>query len=93
MAGYTTPGLDYGGATPVDEKYQIDGIPELNKTKNTTDIRGYSVSGVRFPADRTILFGIKSIKEQNLVQLNIDLVQRGVAGDDSWYSKPQKNIL
>ncbi|QTE22056.1 glycoside hydrolase family 2 TIM barrel-domain containing protein [Polaribacter cellanae] len=30
------------------------------------------------------------IKEKNLVQLNIDLGQRGVAGDDSWYSKPQE---
>ncbi|QCX39742.1 DUF4981 domain-containing protein [Aureibaculum algae] len=30
------------------------------------------------------------IKEQDLVQLNIDLQQRGLAGDDSWYSKPQK---
>jgi len=30
------------------------------------------------------------IKEQDLVQLNIDLKQRGVAGDDSWYSKPQE---
>lgn len=28
------------------------------------------------------------IKEQNLIQLNIDLEQRGLAGDDSWYSKP-----
>ena len=30
------------------------------------------------------------IEEKNLVQLNIDLGQRGVAGDDSWYSKPQE---
>jgi beta-galactosidase len=30
------------------------------------------------------------IKEKNLVQLNIDLGQRGVAGDDSWRSKPQE---
>ncbi|MFT4534629.1 MAG: beta-galactosidase [Saprospiraceae bacterium] len=65
-----TPGLYYGGSTPVPEKYQIDVIPELNKTKHTTDI-----------------------KEQDLVQLNIDLIQRGVAGDDSWYSKPQKKYL
>lgn len=31
---------------------------------------------------------INDIKEQDLVQLNIDLGQRGLAGDDSWYSKP-----
>ncbi|QTD38877.1 DUF4981 domain-containing protein [Polaribacter batillariae] len=30
------------------------------------------------------------IKEKNLVQLNIDFGQRGVGGDDSWYSKPQE---
>ncbi len=30
------------------------------------------------------------IKEKDLVELNIDLGQRGVAGDDSWYSKPQE---
>jgi beta-galactosidase len=30
------------------------------------------------------------IKEKDLIQLNIDLGQRGVAGDDSWYSKPQE---
>lgn len=30
------------------------------------------------------------IKEQDLIQLNIDFEQRGLAGDDSWYSKPQK---
>ncbi|WKD86965.1 Evolved beta-galactosidase subunit alpha [Polaribacter huanghezhanensis] len=30
------------------------------------------------------------IKEQNLVQLNIDLVQRGLGGDDSWGAKPQE---
>ena len=30
------------------------------------------------------------IKEQDLIQLNIDFAQRGLAGDDSWYSKPQK---
>ena len=31
---------------------------------------------------------INDIKEQDLVQLNIDLGQRGVAGDDSWGSRP-----
>ena len=30
------------------------------------------------------------IKEQDLIQLNIDLNQRGLAGDDSWWSKPQE---
>jgi beta-galactosidase len=30
------------------------------------------------------------IKEKEMVQLNIDLGQRGLAGDDSWWSKPQE---
>ncbi|MCO4820455.1 MAG: DUF4981 domain-containing protein [Flavobacteriaceae bacterium] len=30
------------------------------------------------------------INEKELVQLNIDLGQRGLAGDDSWWSKPQE---
>ncbi len=29
------------------------------------------------------------IKSQDLVQLNIDLSQRGLGGDDSWYARPQ----
>ena len=33
------------------------------------------------------------IKEQDLIQLNIDSEQRGLAGDDSWWSKPQKKYL
>ena len=33
------------------------------------------------------------IKEKNLVQLNIDLGQRGLGGDDSWWAMPQKHYL
>ncbi|MCF8274446.1 MAG: hypothetical protein K9I95_11500 [Flavobacteriaceae bacterium] len=33
---------------------------------------------------------IKDIKEKDLIQLNIDFEQRGVGGDDSWYSRPQE---
>lgn len=33
------------------------------------------------------------IKEQDLVQLNIELVQRGVAGNDSWGSRPEDKYL
>ncbi|WP_231874597.1 glycoside hydrolase family 2 TIM barrel-domain containing protein [Polaribacter atrinae] len=66
----TTAGLSYGGNTKINKEYQIDGIPKINASKHTIDI-----------------------KEQDLVQLNIDLAQRGVAGDDSWYSKPQEKYL
>ncbi|WP_027136578.1 glycoside hydrolase family 2 TIM barrel-domain containing protein [Gaetbulibacter saemankumensis] len=66
----TAEGLNYGKVDDVDVEYRIDGIPELNRSKHTIDI-----------------------KEQDLVQLNIDLDQRGVAGDDSWGSKPRKKYL
>jgi beta-galactosidase len=36
---------------------------------------------------------INDIKQKDLIQLNIDLGQRGVAGDDSWWSKPQDKYL
>jgi beta-galactosidase len=66
----TTADLLYSGKDKIDDAYQIDGIPDVNGSKHTIDI-----------------------KEQNLVQLNIDLEQRGIAGDDSWYSKPQEKYL
>lgn len=49
----TTEGLDYGDEAKVALEYRIDGIPKVNQSKHTIDI-----------------------KEQDLVQLNIDLVQR-----------------
>ena len=33
---------------------------------------------------------INDIKEKELVQLNIDLGQRGLGGDDSWWARPQE---
>tara|TARA_R110001592_G_scaffold58841_1_gene178495 strand:- start:3643 stop:6996 length:3354 start_codon:yes stop_codon:yes gene_type:complete len=63
----TTAGIVYNGNESLDTEYRIDGIPQINGSKHTIDI-----------------------KEQDLVQLNIDLGQRGLAGDDSWYSKPQE---
>jgi beta-galactosidase len=63
----TTEGLIYNKNETLDDTYKIDGIPKINSSKHTIDI-----------------------KEQDLVQLNIDLGQRGLGGDDSWYSKPQE---
>ncbi|SNY99805.1 glycoside hydrolase family 2 TIM barrel-domain containing protein [Flagellimonas pacifica] len=65
-----TAGLSYGATQDTNDEYKIDGIPEINISKHTTDI-----------------------KEQDLVQLNIDLTQRGVGGDDSWYAKPQEKYM
>jgi beta-galactosidase len=36
---------------------------------------------------------INDIVEQDLVELNIDLAQRGVGGDDSWGAKPQEEYM
>ena len=33
---------------------------------------------------------INDIKKQDLIQLNIDLNQRGLGGDDSWGARPQE---
>lgn len=62
--------LDYGNAAKKDIEHRIDGIPEFNQSKHTTDI-----------------------KEQDLVQLNIDLEQRGVGGNNSWGAKPEEKYL
>jgi beta-galactosidase len=62
----TTSGIAYSGNESLDTEYKTDGIPQINASKHTIDI-----------------------KEQDLVQLNIDLGQRGLAGDDSWGSRPQ----
>ncbi|MCP4449976.1 MAG: DUF4981 domain-containing protein, partial [Planctomycetes bacterium] len=62
----TVAGLAYAGKGKVDPAYQMEGIPPVNASKHTTDI-----------------------KAQDLVQLNVDLTQRGLGGDDSWYARPQ----
>tara|TARA_R110002012_G_scaffold318604_1_gene537331 strand:- start:18675 stop:22034 length:3360 start_codon:yes stop_codon:yes gene_type:complete len=62
----TTVGIDYSGKESLETEFRIDGIPQINASKHTIDI-----------------------KEQDLVQLNIDLGQRGVAGDNSWGARPQ----
>ncbi len=63
----TTAGIAYNKNEKLDDDYKIDGIPKINASKHTIDI-----------------------KEQNLIQLNIDIEQRGVGGDDSWYARPQE---
>jgi len=66
----TTAGVYYDSSVAVDEAYRVDGIPKINASKHTIDI-----------------------KERDFVQLNIDLEQRGVGGDNSWYAKPQEKYL
>jgi len=72
----------------VSEKKEGLGFSALhmeNEDFDTTNGIDYAVSN---KSKHTI-----DIKEKNLVQLNIDLGQRGLAGDDSWHSKPQKQYM
>jgi len=55
-----------------------------NEQFDTTD-------GLDYPGNNSK--HITDIKEQNLVQLNIDLGQRGVGGDNSWGALPQKKYM
>ncbi len=56
-----------------------------NEDFDTTDGVDYKTSN---KSKHTI-----DIKVKNLVQLNIDLGQRGVGGDDSWFAMPQEQYL
>jgi len=68
----------------------FDTTKGLNYGSNTTIEKKYQIDGTpKINASKHTI----DIKEQDLVQLNIDLAQRGVAGDDSWYSKPQEKYL
>lgn len=57
----------------------------INYTENEELDLDYRIDGI---PEINASKHINDIKEQDLVQLNIDLGQRGLAGDDSWYSKP-----
>ena len=58
-----------------------------NEDFDTTSGVNYIIDGISIinNSKHTI-----DIKEQDLIQLNIDLEQRGVGGDDSWSAKPQE---
>jgi len=56
-----------------------------NEDFDTTNGIDYTVSN---KSKHTI-----DIKVKNLVQLNIDLGQRGLGGDDSWWAMPQEQYL
>tara|TARA_R110000787_G_scaffold129264_2_gene241080 strand:- start:3125 stop:6355 length:3231 start_codon:yes stop_codon:yes gene_type:complete len=69
-------------ATGSENLLSFSALHMENEDFDTTEGIDYENSNIR---KHTI-----DIKEKNLVQLNIDLGQRGVAGDDSWKSKPQE---
>ena len=69
-------------ATGSENLLSFSALHMENEDFDTTEGIDYENSNIR---KHTI-----DIKEKNIVQLNIDLGQRGVAGDDSWKSKPQE---
>lgn len=63
-----------------DTPFCFSALHMENEQFDTTD-------GLDYPGNKSK--HINDIKEKNLVQLNIDLGQRGLGGDDSWYARPQ----
>lgn len=78
-------GLGIGALHMPNEDF--DTTEGLIYNKNETLDDTYKIDGIpKINASKHI----NDIKEQDLVQLNIDLGQRGLGGDDSWFSKPQE---
>lgn len=69
----------------------FDATPGMDYGGNSTKMgKDYQIDGV---PEINLHKHTYDIKERDLVQLNIDLAQRGVGGDDSWYALPQDNYL
>ncbi|MCK5820361.1 MAG: DUF4981 domain-containing protein [Bacteroidales bacterium] len=64
-----------------DQPFCFSALHMENEQFDTTD-------GLDYPGNNSK--HINDIHEQPLVQLNIDLSQRGVAGDNSWGARPQQ---
>lgn len=67
----------------------ISALHMLNEDFDTTSDLDYSKTASNYNGRKHTT----DIKERDLVQLNIDLEQRGLAGVDSWYSKPLDKYL
>jgi beta-galactosidase len=72
----------------VSEEDQNLGFSALHMENEDFD----SADGLDYTTSKKLKHTI-DIKEKNLVQLNIDLGQRGVGGDDSWGAKPQEKYM
>lgn len=73
-------------ASPSQKGLNISALHMPNEDFDITDDLNYKKDNTNANFSKHTI----DIKEQNLIQLNIDLEQRGLAGDDSWYSKPQE---
>ncbi len=78
-------GLSVNALHMENEDFDITkGLTYYRKKEDKTNPEMYEINRSKHICD---------IKERDLVQLNIDLAQRGLGGDDSWYSMPQKKYL
>jgi len=73
-------------AAPFSQQLSITALHMLNEDFDITDGLDYSKNNKNANYSKHTT----DIVERDLIQLNIDMQQRGLAGDDSWYSKPQK---
>ena len=73
-------------SSPTQKGLSITALHMPNEDFDITDDLNYTKENTNANFSKHTI----DIKEQSLIQLNIDLEQRGLAGDDSWYSKPQK---
>lgn len=82
VSGNTQKGLGFSALHMPNEDFDItSGVSYVQDTTSK------NISKVNY-SKHTI-----DIKKQDLIQLNIDLGQRGVGGDDSWWAKPQQQYL
>lgn len=82
LADDANNGLLFSSAIKNKEGLSFSALHMLNEDFDTTASLDYKNGN---PRKHTI-----DIVEKDLVQVNVDLGQRGVGGDDSWYSEPQK---
>ncbi|MDY8134835.1 glycoside hydrolase family 2 TIM barrel-domain containing protein [Aquimarina sp. 2201CG5-10] len=79
VAGDRLKGIGFSALHMPNEDFDITSGITYKKTDVVSDLN-YSKHTI-------------DIKEQDVVQLNIDLGQRGVGGDDSWWAMPQEQYL
>ncbi|WP_103069200.1 glycoside hydrolase family 2 TIM barrel-domain containing protein [Aquimarina sediminis] len=77
--------LSFSALHMLNEDFDASNLSGYNKTKTEEKINKRDGMPKIERQGHTI-----DIVERDLVQLNIDLGQRGLGGDDSWYSKPQE---
>ncbi|MCL3780572.1 DUF4981 domain-containing protein [Prolixibacteraceae bacterium JC049] len=84
VADQPTQGLGVSALHMPNEDF--DSTAGLSYAKDGSVAKEYRIDGIPEVNNSK---HINDIKEKDLVQLNIDLGQRGLGGDDSWWARPQ----